>query len=213
MSPLPTSTPPCAAIAASRSSGVITYPRSSQSTPLSFAMSRSTPRPGDALALLVDAVARRTDDRDLGRREAVVHLVVVEDVREGVPLRRALQRHEDVVVRVLEAPGEQLRVAGLAHEVDGVDAPATGLGSRVVERDAEVEHLARPDHRARPDELVGRDEVHGAALVLRAPPSPVRESLAEAPKVLHQSLLLDPIRLSTRPGARRPSSGCPPSSA
>ena len=88
------------------------------------------PSAGDPLALLVDAVARRTDDGHLRRREAVVHLVVVEDVGERVPLRRALQRHEDVVVGVLEAAGEQLRVAGLAHEVHGVDAPATGLRAR-----------------------------------------------------------------------------------
>ena len=51
MSPLPTSTP-CAAAAASRSSGVMTSPACIQSTPLSRAMSSSTPRPTMPLAIL-----------------------------------------------------------------------------------------------------------------------------------------------------------------
>ena len=63
------------------------------------------PAAGDTLGDLVDRVVERADDGDVSGREAVVHVVVVVDVGQRVPLRRALQRHEDVVVGVLEPPG------------------------------------------------------------------------------------------------------------
>ena len=106
----------------------------------------------DALGQLVDRAVLGAVRSDIGRREAVVQLVVVEDVGQAVPLRRRLQRHEHVVVGVVEGPGELLVGAGLRHQPHRVDAPPAGLRTVAVERDAEVEDRAALDERAGGDD-------------------------------------------------------------
>src|SRR5919108_546848 len=63
----------------------------------------STATAGDPATHLVDPVPRRAAGADARRRRAVVEAPVVPDVRQAVPLRRALQRHGDEVVRVARA--------------------------------------------------------------------------------------------------------------
>ena len=147
--------------------------------------------PGDAVALLVDRVVQRAAWRDVARGIPVVELVVVEDVRERVPLRRALERHHDVVVGVAEPAGHVvLRLARRGHEVQRVLAdPAAGLRAELVERDAEVEHLARAHETRRRDQPLRRDQVGGAALVVGSPPSPVAQPLTDSPEVVHPRTL------------------------
>ena len=166
-------------------------PPSSHGTPLRRGDVEEHAAPGDAVALLVDRVVQRAARRDVARGIAVVELVVVEDVRERVPLRRALQRHHDVVVGVAEAAGHVvLRLARRGHEVQRVLADAAaGLRAELVERDAEVEHLARAHEPRRRDHPLGRDQVGGAALVVGAPPSPVAQPLTDRPEVVHPRTL------------------------
>ena len=125
--------------------------------------------PGDALALLIDGVMFRAVQPDIARREAVVHLVVVVHMREAVPLRGTLQRHEDVVVGVLEAAREALAVARLRHQVDRVDAPAARLRAIRIHGDAKVEDLALLDELRGRNEPLGRDQVRRPAFILGAP--------------------------------------------
>src|SRR5262249_38236967 len=79
----------------------------------------------DPGADLVDAVARRAPRSERGRRKAVVEAAVVPDVREAVPLRRALERHRDEVVGIAWPLGISAEPAvDRAHQVDRVHASA-----------------------------------------------------------------------------------------
>ncbi len=175
---------PWRSIAASRSSGVMTSPACSQSTPLRRAMSSSTPRPAMPLAILSMRAVLGAVRADVARREAVVQLVVVEDVGQPVPLRRGLQRHEHEVVGVVEGAGELLVLPGLRHQPDRVDAPAAGLRAVAVERDAEVEDGAPLHQLGRRRHALRRDQVDGALLVVVAPAAPVAVALADLAEVL-----------------------------
>ena len=170
---------------------MIAMPPSSHGTPLRRGDVEQNAAPGDAVALLVDRVVQRAARRDVARGIPVVELVVVEDVRERVPLRRALQRHHHVVVGVAEPAGHVvLRFARRGHEVHRVlPDPAAGLRAELVERDAEVEHLARAHEARRRDQPLRRDQVGGAALVVGSPPSPVAQPLTDSPEVVHPRTL------------------------
>src|SRR6185437_518483 len=96
-------------------------------------------------------------------------------MREPIPLRSALQRHEDVVISEMEPAWEVLVLSGLAHEVHGVDPPAARLRAVGPERYAQVEHLPGADQPGSGDQLVRGDEVDRAALVFRTPPVPVAQ--------------------------------------
>ena len=147
-------------------------------------MSSSTPRPTMPLAILSIEQCLRAVRADVARREAVVQLVVVEHVGQAVPLRRRLQRHEHEVVGVVERAGELLVLAGLRHQPDRVDAPAAGLRTVAVERDAEVEDRAPLDELAGGDDALRRDQVDRAPLVVVAPAAPVADALADLAEVL-----------------------------
>ena len=94
---------------------------------------------------------------------AVVGLVLVEDVAERVPVRRALHAEHQRVVGIAQLvpvllAGERIG-AGREHLVDRIEAPAeqAGLRAGAVERNAEREHLAGLD------QLAGFDDVGAAS--------------------------------------------------
>ncbi len=66
---------------------------------------------------------------DLAGVVAVIHLLLIEDVAERIPMRRRLHRHVDGVVGVADAghhvllAGNRVR-AGRKHGVDRIPAPA-----------------------------------------------------------------------------------------
>ena len=110
---------------------------------------------------------------------AVPGLALVEDVAQAVPLRGALQRHGNDVVRAAEAVREALVAAfgvhaGVGHGVHRVGAAAPALLRPVgVERLGQREGLARLHQGGRFDALGGVDEVQGSQDVIVAPAAPV----------------------------------------
>ncbi len=131
------------------------------------------PQHGDVVRL----GALRTDE---GAVAAVVHAVLVEDVRQRVPLGRRLERHDDHVVGeavALDAVGglpARLHVgSGRHHRALRVE-PVRHLELRRVrlEVDSQREGLAASDAARRLETLLRRDQVRGAELVVltEAPP-------------------------------------------
>ncbi len=114
---------------------------------------------------------------------AVVGLVLVEDVAERVPMRRALDAEHERVVGVADLVPVLLAgdgvSAGRQHLVDRVEAAAeqSGLRAFAVERNAEREHLAGADQARRLDDVLGRNVIERADLVFLAPAAPVRKLL------------------------------------
>ena len=167
-------------------------------------MSSSTPRPAMPLPCL--SIELCNAPRGVMSLDGipVVELVVVEDVRERVPLRRGLQRHHHVVVGVAKTAGHVfLRAPGRGHEVQRVlPDPAAGLRAELVERDAEIENLARAHEARRRHHAVGCDQVGGAALVVGAPTSPVAQPFTHRPEVVHPRTLPNSPTGVSRPAMR-----------
>ena len=111
----------------------------------------------------------------------VVHLVVIEDVAQRIPVRGRLDRHVERIVGVEQAalPAGQRVGAGGEHGVDGVPALAeqAALRAALPERHAEREHLAALDQLGRGDDVGRRDVVERADLVVLAPAAPVGQRL------------------------------------
>ena len=132
-----------------------------------------------ALRDLVDAVPLRAPARDLIGVVAVVHPAVLEAVAEGIPLRRALERHDHHVVTESDAarkPDRTRRAVGAGdhHPVNRVEAPRLiDLRSFRVERYGEREHRPAFHEPGRSDDVVRRDVVERPTLVVRAPFAPV----------------------------------------
>ncbi len=129
---------------------------------------------------------------------AVPHVVVIHDVAEAVPLRAALQRHDDDVVgaadlAVVEHAG--IRIGpGAGHHVYRVEAAERGilglaaLRAFLIEVERERDDLALP-HQARRGDDVGRgSEVERADLVVLAPAAPVLVALRRLVYVLARQL-------------------------
>ena len=125
-----------------------------------------------------------TDRGHRGGVAVAIHAAVVEDVGEGVPVGRRLQRQDHAVVGVADPArdrfAEQALGAGgvfgagqgrVAHAV--VAAEVAGLRAVEVEGEAEPDDLAEL-HRAGgvADDPAG-DQVGGAALVVGSPATPV----------------------------------------
>src|SRR5215467_14801317 len=102
------------------------------------------------------------------------NLPLVEDVGEAVPLRDALERHDDPVVgpavalHLLHLGGRSGRVAAVAeHGVDGIEArPRAALRTIPIEGNAESEDLTRGGEPTRRRDALGRDVVQRAQLVV-----------------------------------------------
>ena len=118
---------------------------------------------------------------------AVVGLVLVEDVAERIPMRRALHAEVQRVVGVADLVPVLLAGdgvgAGREHLVDRIEAAAeqAGLRAVAVERNAEREHLAGADQARRLDDVLGRDVVERPDLVVLAPAAPVPKLLGRFP--------------------------------
>src|SRR5262249_40314279 len=128
-------------------------------------------------ALPLDRVPARAADGHGAGRISVVELAVVVNVRQAVPLRRALERHDHEVVGELCVPD-----AGIdpEHQVDGVEATSLpDLRTVGAERQAQTENDAAPDGRGSAANHLGRDEVDRAALVAGSPASPVGDLARE----------------------------------
>ena len=111
----------------------------------------------------------------------VVHLVVVEDVPQRIPVRGRLDRHVERIVGVEQPalPAGQRVGAGGEHGVDRVPALAeqAPLRPALPQRHAEREHLAALDQLGGRDDIGRRDVVERADLVVLAPAAPVRQRL------------------------------------
>ena len=139
----------------------------------------------DARAEPIDGVPRRAAGGDRRRGKAVVEAAVVVGVREAVPLRRALKRHDDDVVAVAELALPDTSIER-AHQVDRVHAPVRAeLRPVGAEREAEAEDLAAFHASCGAPHEVGRDEVDRAALVLRSPAPPVGDPGSQRPEEVH----------------------------
>src|SRR5262249_45431419 len=114
---------------------------------------------------------------------AVVGLVLVEDVPERVPMRRALDAQVQRVVRISDLvpvlPAGDGVGPGREHLMDRVVASSEQAGLRPVagEGDSECEFLAGADEACGPDDVLGRHVVERADLVVLAPAPPVLEFL------------------------------------
>jgi hypothetical protein len=93
-------------------------------------MSSRTPRPITARASLSIASFSAPAGGDRRRGHAVVALLVVEDMGKPVPLRRALERHEDEVVGEAAAirdcwvwPVIDMRCTGLMRTASPICGP------------------------------------------------------------------------------------------
>ena len=111
----------------------------------------------------------------------VVHLVVIEDVPERIPVRRRLDRHVERIVGVEQAglpPGQRIGAGG-EHGMDGVPALAeqAALRSASAQWDAEGKDLAALDQFGRGDHVGGRHVVERADLVVLAPTPPIGQRL------------------------------------
>ena len=154
--------------------------------------------PDHLLARLLDAAFLRAGGGDVAAVVAVPHVVVVHDVAEAVPLRAALQRHDDDVVgaadlAVVEHAG--IRVgAGAGHHVDRIEAAERGilglaaLRALLVVVERERDHLALAHQPRRGDDVRGGGEVERADLVVLAPAAPVLVALRRLVHVLARQL-------------------------
>jgi hypothetical protein len=137
--------------------------------------------PDDAVARRLDPVLRGALAGHQPDVAVVVHLAVVEDVGEGVPLRAALERHRDRVVRITKAarkmilgPAERVAAVG-HHHVDRIEAAAGArLRPVLVEGQGARDDLAAPRQRRRREDAARRDEVERAPLVLGPETAPGR---------------------------------------
>src|SRR5258705_10493618 len=142
------------------------------------------------------------------RREAIVEVILVVDVRERVPLRGGLQRHDDDVVvephrvalevsgqltgsRVLQPLRAVLEQRSRVASVDGhhvqrvLPEVERTLRPRRTEVHPERKHLAVLYETARLDDLLGRDEVQRPELVGVAPTAPVAYVIRDPAKIAH----------------------------
>ena len=135
---------------------------------------------------------------DVAAVVAVPHVVVVHDVAEAVPLRAALQRHDDDVVgaadlAVVEHAGIGIG-PGAGHHVDRVEAAERGilglaaLRAFLVVVQRERDDLALPHQSRRGDDVDGGGEVERADLVVLAPAAPVLVALRRLVHVLARQL-------------------------
>src|SRR5262245_38813547 len=115
--------------------------------------------------------------------EAVIGLVLVEDVPQRVPMGGTLDAEIERIVGVADlvpvlSAGDGVG-AGREHLVDGIEAAAeqAGLGAFAVEGDAEREYLAGTDQARRLDDILGRYVIERANLIVLAPAAPVLELL------------------------------------
>ena len=109
---------------------------------------------------------------------AVVGLVLVEDVAERIPVRRALDAQVERVVGIAQLAGVLAACnsigAGCQHLVDRIEAAAeqARLGPLAVEGDAECEGLAALDQLGGGDDVLGLDVVERARVVVGSPLAP-----------------------------------------
>src|SRR5437899_1648703 len=144
----------------------------------------------DPVFVVLDAVLGRTVRADQRGVAAPVHLAVVEDVAEAVPLRAALQEHGDLIFGEAPAVGQrvgagQLLTAGDVigarrhHAVQWIDpAERARLRAARVEVECAGDDLALTHEAGRALDHGGRDEVQRADPVVLPPPVPVAEPLA-----------------------------------
>src|SRR5256712_6197032 len=144
----------------------------------------------DPVLVVLDAVPRGAGGRDQARVATAVHLAVMEDVAEPVPLGPALEKHGHLVIGEAPTVGQRLEArqllpagrvvrAGGDHAVDGVHAPeGAGLGAVRVEVEGARDHLALAYEGGGALDHIGRDEVERPDLVLGTPAPPVAELLA-----------------------------------
>ena len=182
-SPLPDLARSAACAHSSSSSLEMPSPSFSQSTPR---MARDVEQHAAAdhlVARVLDAEHAEAARVDQLGVVAVIGLVLVEDVAERVPMRRALHAEIQRVVGVADLVPVLLAGdgvgAGREHLVDRVEAAAeqAGLRAVAVERNAEREHLAGADQARRLDDVLGRDVVERPDLVFLAPAAPIPELL------------------------------------
>src|SRR5581483_3172517 len=135
---------------------------------------------------------------------AVVHVAVVEDVGQRIPLGARLERHVHGVVRVAQAGQVVLVAVGgvaavLQHHVDGVHPPeAAVLGAELVVRQGAGDDLARLDEGGRVRAALGVDVVDRAQLVVRAPAPPVAIPVGDLEHLLDRHIARGSVRHVTR---------------
>jgi hypothetical protein len=132
---------------------------------------------------MLDAEHRETARIDKLGVITVVGFVLIENMAQSVPVRRALDAQRQRVVGVADLVPVLLacdRVgAGGEHLMDRVEAPAEqpGLRTGAIEGNTEREDLAGADQARRLNDILGHDVIERADLVLFAPASPVLELL------------------------------------
>ena len=135
------------------------------------------------VARVLDAENAETLGVDQVRVMAVIGFVLVEDVAERVPMRRALHAQHDGVVGITQVvpvlpPGGGVGAGG-QHLVNRVEAAAEQAVLRTlgIERHAQREHLAGSDQLGGVDDVLRRDVIERADMVFLAPAAPVGQLL------------------------------------
>jgi len=112
----------------------------------------------------------------------IIHLVLIEDVAERIPVGRSLHRHVDGVVGVTHlvgfilTSGDGIGACG-QHGVNWVPAPAeqAALRSAAIERNAHAEDFAFPDELGCRGDMLRRDKIQCPDLIILAPSAPIRK--------------------------------------
>ena len=114
---------------------------------------------------------------------AVIGLVLIEDVAERVPVRRALHAQHQRVVGIADLvpvlPFGDGVGAGRQHLMDRIEAAAEQPVLRPIgiERNAQRENLAGADQARGLDDILRGNVIERAAVIVLAPAAPVLELL------------------------------------
>src|SRR5664280_1724266 len=124
---------------------------------------QENPTANEGVFHVVDRTTPSTGERlDVTDPETIEHRVLVEEVGHGVPLRAALEGHEDVVIGTLEVwillsgdrPRHEVR-SGVAVHVH--DASSSWVDrTSAVERNGETEYLSGLNQLCRRGDFLGR---------------------------------------------------------
>ena len=142
------------------------------------------------VAHLMDGVLLGAAGGNQGGVVAVPHLVVIENMAEGVPLGAALQRQGHHIVGVADAAfvlgaGDGVGAGG-EHGMDGIKAvaPKPGLRALIVEIEGEGKADAALYQFRRLDHIFGLNIIDSAILVVGSPLSPDFEAIGGFPQMI-----------------------------
>ncbi len=121
-------------------------------------------------SILADAVANLA---------SIIHLAIIMDVRQSIPLGRTLQRHFHEIVGKCGPPALADRLGDHHDTQIGVGSIAVVLRSVAIERQPQRKGLARPDFSRGPLQRFRPNVVQRSARIVGTPAPPIPHALRD----------------------------------